>query len=193
MVRMTNVVASRALAVQKLSPIASKPQADTSFVGKATVLGLRDRLIKAFQDNGLTANDLTKAIVIHELLGIFMLALTWTLCYHFQISQLPVLQKPLAKISSMMPNVISSNEFLNSRMGVAYCESSCLRKLIRPVTLPTKVIATVKLVQMTSLSRARLAGNILAVGSGSEVRPLLKAVSFHTDSSESSSPVPLLL
>lgn len=108
--------------------------------------GLRNRLINAFKEQGLTADDIATAVVIHEAMGIFMLALTWSLCYFFPLSTFPILEKPLAKIASLMPKVIANNELLTSRLGVAYGESSCFRKLIRPFTLPTKIILTVKLV-----------------------------------------------
>ena len=37
------------------------------------------------------------------------------------------------------------NPIFTSRMGQAYLESSCLRKIIRPVTLPGKVFLTFKI------------------------------------------------
>lgn len=132
----------------KLSMIASSSLNNQVKVNKRVGLGLKDRLINGFKQHGLTAQDLTAAIIIHEALGIFMLAITWSLCYFVQVSTLPALKEPLAKIASIMPKAISTNEFLNSRLGVAYCESSCLRKLIRPFTLPMKIVITVKLVQL---------------------------------------------
>jgi hypothetical protein len=137
------IAASSSSAIKKLANVDDL----VSTQSKYSFLGLRDRLIKSFRDQGLTAQDLPTAIIIHEALGIFMLALTWSLCYFVQISTLPMLKEPLARIAAMMPKVISTNEILNSRLGVAYCESSCLRKLIRPFTLPAKIIITVKLVQ----------------------------------------------
>lgn len=123
--------------------------------GIAGGFGLRSRLINAFKEQGLTAEDIATAVVIHEAMGIFMLALTWSLCYFFPLSTFPILAKPLAKIASLMPKVIAGNELLTSRLGVAYGESSCLRKLIRPLTLPTKIVLTVKLVPLVRQIRER--------------------------------------
>lgn len=41
-------------------------------------------------------------------------------------------------------------EVLTSRIGSSYIESSCFRKLIRPVTLPGKIFVTYKLVKAMS-------------------------------------------
>lgn len=49
-----------------------------------------------------------------------------------------------------MPNSVSQflarNKVLSSKLGSSYLESSCLRKLIRPITLPGKLYATYFLV-----------------------------------------------
>lgn len=190
----TSLVASKALlTTNQLPPTEEKEAAlnENAPKPKKSLLGLRERLIKAFQDNGLTAQDLTTAIIIHEALGIFMLALTWSLCYFVQLSTLPMLKEPLNKIASMMPKMISNNEFLNSRLGVAYCESSCLRKLIRPLTLPTKVIVTVKLVQLIhALQHKRSSPSIPLslpssdVAMNSVVKPVAWEIVSNNDNSE---------
>eukprot|EP01031_Cornospumella_fuschlensis_P036890 gene36890-44755_t len=48
-----------------------------------------------------------------------------------------------------------ANKFLSSPIGVSYVESSCLRKLIRPLTLPGKVFLTFKLVELLHKSDKR--------------------------------------
>lgn len=112
----------------------------------------KDRLTKYFEEKGLTVQDLPKAILCHELMGIFMLALTWSSCYYFPPSQNRFLKEPIAKMLAMVPKTLSgpvtSNAFLSSRIGTSYLESSCLRKLIRPITLPSKLFLTYKLVQL---------------------------------------------
>lgn len=96
--------------------------------------------------------DLPKAIVCHELMGYVMLGLTWTACYHFPISDIPFLKGPMDRLTSMVPAVLSNpvnnNPFLCSKFGKAYMESACLRKLIRPITLPGKLFLTYKMVQI---------------------------------------------
>jgi hypothetical protein len=110
-------------------------------------------LVQKLQESGFNQDDIPKAIIFHEFLGIFMLALTWSLCYFFPPSQNQFLQKPIAKMKELVPqklsNAWSSNGFLNSKMGAAYVESSCLRKIIRPVTLPSKVFLTIQFLKMT--------------------------------------------
>lgn len=112
----------------------------------------QDKFSKYFQGKGLTVNDLPKAIICHELMGVFMLALTWSTCYFFPPSQNRFLKEPIAKMISMVPKVLSgpvtSNPFLSSRLGSSYLESSCLRKLIRPITLPSKLYLTYRLVKV---------------------------------------------
>lgn len=111
----------------------------------------QDRFSKYFEGKGLTVNDLPKAIIFHELMGVFMLALTWSTCYFFPPSQNYYLKEPIAKMLSMVPKVlsgpVSSNPFLSSRIGTSYLESSCIRKLIRPITMPSKLYLTYRLVQ----------------------------------------------
>jgi hypothetical protein len=42
------------------------------------------------------------------------------------------------------------NSFLNSKFGSAYIESSCCRKIIRPFTLPGKLLFTFKAIEFLS-------------------------------------------
>jgi hypothetical protein len=114
-------------------------------------LRLYDSFMNRLRDKGFTAQDIPKAIIIHEVFGVLMLALTWSLCYCYPLSETALLKQPIGSIMSKMPNILSrsieSNKFLTSRLGVSYIESSCLRKLIRPITLPVKLILTLKLVE----------------------------------------------
>lgn len=114
---------------------------------------VKDMLFQRFSEKGFSSRDIPKAIVIHELMGILMLALTWSFCYMFPISQQTFLKQPIQRIMHSMPkglsNSISSNGFINSRFGSSYIESSCLRKLIRPATLPAKIFLTFKLVELS--------------------------------------------
>lgn len=113
---------------------------------------VKDLFFQKFAEHGFSATDIPRAIVIHEAMGIFMLALTWSLCYLFPLSQHPFLRHPIERIMNTMPkglsSSIASNGFINSRFGSSYIESSCLRKLIRPATLPTKVFLTFKFVEL---------------------------------------------
>lgn len=114
-----------------------------------------------FSKFDIDPKDIPKAIVIHEFLGYTMLALTWTACYHFPLSKSPFIQSKINSVSQMMPKSLTNSmnnikipfidkEVLSSRIGSAYVESSILRKLIRPVVLPTKVFVTYKIVKALS-------------------------------------------
>ena len=111
-------------------------------------------ILHVLKDKGFNPEDIPKAIIIHELLGIIMLALTWSLCYYYPPSQSQLLKRPLASMIGRIPKALysplESNKFLSSPVGISYIESSCLRKLIRPLTLPGKLLLTLKLVQHLS-------------------------------------------
>lgn len=83
--------------------------------------------------------------------GFYQLAMTWSGCYFYPPSQHPMLKKPIAKMLSAIPsgigNKFQQNGFLNSKLGSAYIESSCCRKIIRPFTLPGKLYVTFKAVE----------------------------------------------
>lgn len=109
-----------------------------------------DRFTKGLEDRGFTARDVPKAIIFHEALGIAMLALTWTACFYFPPSQNVYLRSPIERMMRVMParltRTIHANAFLNSKLGASYLESSCVRKLIRPITFPAKLFLTFKMV-----------------------------------------------
>lgn len=110
------------------------------------------KFIPYFQEKGLTIQDLPKAIVCHELMGYCMLGITWAACYHFPISGIPFFKAPMEKVISFVPKALSdpvaANPFLCSKYGKSYMESTCLRKLLRPITLPGKLYLTYKMVQV---------------------------------------------
>lgn len=113
--------------------------------------------LNKLKQKGYTSEDIPKAIIFHEFLGIAMLALTWSYCYFCPPSQSAWLQKPISTLKRHVPQVIASkvseNGFLTSRVGSSYVESSCLRKLIRPLTLPAKIFLTFKFVDMVGSQR----------------------------------------
>ena len=101
--------------------------------------------ITQFKD--VRVEDVPKAVAIHEMLGLAMLASTWKLAYHFPPSKIPALAGPIEKMKSLVPSrvmaSVSSSKVLSSKLGVSFIEASCFRKLIRPATIPLKLIATV--------------------------------------------------
>jgi hypothetical protein len=64
------------------------------------------------QEHGFRAADVPKAIVVHELLGIAVLALTWSTCYKFPPSQNRYLKDPIAKVMGLIPKKVSEPHVL---------------------------------------------------------------------------------
>ena len=102
------------------------------------------RLQSYMTSHGLEVSDIPKALVLHEILGFCMLAITWTFCYYFPLSKIPFFEAQLKRLPPMHSFSKSATmtrvfDALSSRRGVAYLESSCLRKVIRPATIPGKM------------------------------------------------------
>ena len=101
---------------------------------------------KSCKFKDVRVEDIPKAVAIHEMLGLAMLASTWKLAYHFPPSRIPALAGPIEKMKSLVPSrvrtSVSSSKILSSKLGVSFIEASCFRKLIRPATIPLKLIAT---------------------------------------------------
>ena len=107
----------------------------------------------------LKEKDIPRAILVHELLGISILLVTWSTCYYNPLSQNPMLEGPIAKIKGMMPmriqNFASSikipfinvGEVKSKLLTSSYIEASCIRKIIRPFTIPTKLWITYNIVK----------------------------------------------
>jgi len=130
---------------------------DTDVVARKN--GLKSKVRNYFTSKGFNSADIGRAIFFHELLGLLMLAITWSACYFLEPSSHPVLAKPLAKVADALPRSfmtgLKSNELINSRLGSSYLESSCLRKVIRPLTLPGKMYLTFLLINNLGESRIK--------------------------------------
>jgi hypothetical protein len=117
-------------------------------------MGLKERITKSFQDLGLDRKDIPRAIVVHELLGITLLIVTMGTCWILQPSKNPVIRQGIVNVAKLLPESVRSSyqnsNVLNNKMTTAYLESSCLRKIIRPITLPGKMIVTYKVVRKLS-------------------------------------------
>lgn len=122
-------------------------------------------LLNKLKQKGYSSDDIPRAILFHEFLGMAMLALTWSYCYFNPPSQSTFLQGPIASLKSRVPqtlaNKLAENGFLSSRLGSSYVESSCLRKIIRPLTLPSKIFLTFKFVDI-SARKSRIITDIQA-------------------------------
>jgi hypothetical protein len=105
----------------------------------AAITAKRDHAKKFMTDRGLSPSLLPKAVFVHEILGLAMLAITWTLSFHFPPSNLPGLSGPINRINQSIPKNYS---WLSNKVGRSYIEASCCRKLIRPLTIPAKLYMT---------------------------------------------------
>ena len=124
-------------------------------------MGLTTRLTTYMSSNGLEPRDVPRAIFLHEALGLCMLALTWGLCYLHLPSQNQFLRPHFQKAMSFVPQNVKN--FANSKLPIstnykierAYLESSFMRKVIRPITLPGKLWLTYELVSMIAKNEGR--------------------------------------
>ena len=62
-----------------------------------------NRVRKYFVDKGLKTKDIPKALVIHEMMGILMLALTWNASYRWPMSSNPAIWNPIKGLLSKVP------------------------------------------------------------------------------------------
>ena len=117
------------------------------------VLSIKAHLENRLAAKGLKKKDFPKAILIHEILGLCFLALTWTTCYYLPPSQIPLLKVPFEKMVSLIPENIKTNtpSYIKGKVGSAYLESSCLRKILRPFSIPAKMVITYNIVSFMAL------------------------------------------
>lgn len=118
---------------------------------KEKMKAAKKRMNDFFEKKGIEAQDIGKAIAVHEAMGLAMLAVTWSSCYLFPPSQSKLLNRPIATIKTMLPDTLSSignNPVFQSKYGSSYIEASCCRKIIRPLTIPGKLWATYYIVKM---------------------------------------------
>eukprot|EP00040_Diaphanoeca_grandis_P016874 m.87536 g.87536 ORF g.87536 m.87536 type:complete len:157 (+) comp26083_c0_seq1:56-526(+) len=123
----------------------------------------RDAVSRAhtyFTDRGLSAVDVPKALVIHELMGASLLFGTWGLCYAVSPSKhmaIPMIRrfsvKNSVKFESTLANAqdkIRSFQWLKKipgnpdmgKLSLALAESSLIRNCFRPITIPAKLWLT---------------------------------------------------
>lgn len=118
----------------------------------------KKRMTDFFESKGIAAQDIGKAIAVHEAMGLGMLAVTWSSCYLFPPSQSKLMARPIASMKAMLPNKmlsgIGNNAVFQSKYGSSYIEASCCRKIIRPFTIPGKLWATYYVVRMGKSDKA---------------------------------------
>ena len=112
----------------------------------ASIRSARARINDYIEQKERSARDIPMAIAIHECLGLLILASTWFAAYNYPPSKIPILAGPIKRMEAILParlkSMTSNNPVLASRAGQSYVEASCVRKLIRPATIPLKLTAT---------------------------------------------------
>ena len=134
-----------------------------------------DKLKLYLYDHGIrTRGDIAKAIVIHELVGISILSLSWVACYRFRplyrLTNLPSVKPAMQRLKSMniykasMEKVTKMEQkkyfkWLVSRgadpvrLGVSMAEQTLVRKLFSPVFIPFKIWFSLECMQTLHLAR----------------------------------------
>ncbi len=69
-------------------------------------------------------------------------------------------------VPAAVTRFVSGNRVLSGKMGASYLESSCLRKIIRPVTLPGKMYVTLLAVRKMAAGRRGMGHPDSAVAGG---------------------------
>eukprot|EP01038_Epipyxis_sp_PR26KG_P013920 gene13920-18668_t len=134
---------------------------------------VKENLINYFESKGFKAVDIPKAIIIHECLGIAMLIVTWTTFHKFPIASHQMFKAPLAYIKEKVPSTFSNNPIVNSKYGRSYIEASCFRKLIRPFTLPGKMLLTFHIISQLYKTE-KVGGSSLKLDiSDSTIKPVM--------------------
>ena len=119
-----------------------------------------EELKKYLTSRDISANDVTKAVVIHEVLGMSVMVTAWAACWAMKPSKrlLNILQirksvqwtKAQEKMqkSNLLKRIRESN-YVSSEtatsLGIAFGESYFLRKLCMPILVPLKLWLTYEL------------------------------------------------
>lgn len=119
---------------------------------------MRKCFVQHFEETGLTAMDIPKALVIHETLGIGLLGSAWAGCYHLEptmrgfaafgsastpmIESMESARSKLLRWSSWTSRVPLLRRADQAKLLVSLAESSVARKLIAPATVPLKLWAS---------------------------------------------------
>ena len=126
-----------------------------------------EELKKFLASKDVSASDVGKAVIIHEVLGVTVMISAWAGCFVAKPSRniLNALQlrnrtewiKAQEKIkSSSLVRRIQSSKHLSSStasgLAVAFGESYFLRKLLMPVLVPLKLWGTYEFVKINKIS-----------------------------------------
>ena len=134
-----------------------------------------EELKKYLTSRDISASDVTKAVVIHEVLGVSVLFSAWAACWAIKPSKhlLNILQvrriiqweKAQQKMqTSNLLKRIRESKYVSSQtatsLGIAFGESYFLRKLFMPILVPLKLWLTYELLILSRNSAPDSKNNV---------------------------------
>ncbi|CAM9218414.1 unnamed protein product [Sphacelaria rigidula] len=137
-----------------------------------------EKVKKYFEERGVTAADIPKAIVVHNLLGAAFMVMTWGAFYQIQPSQRPMFAPMKRAVTNsnkavvvkmrqsykivvseaerrMAPQWMEKRGIDSGRVAVSFAESTLFRKLAKPVTIPGKFWLTFKVIETTNVGERK--------------------------------------
>ena len=134
-----------------------------------------EELKKYLTSRDISASDVTKAVVIHEVLGVSVMFTAWAACWAVKPSKrlLNILQirksvqwtKAQEKMQkSNLLKRIRESKYVSSEtatsLGIAFGESYFLRKLCMPILVPLKLWLTYELLILSRNSSRETKNNV---------------------------------
>ena len=134
-----------------------------------------EELKKYLTSRDISASDVTKALVIHEVLGVSVMISAWAACWALKPSKhlLNILQvrriiqweKAQQKMqTSSLLKRIRESKYVSSQtatsLGIAFGESYFLRKLFMPILVPLKLWLTYELLILSRNSAPDSKNNV---------------------------------
>ena len=134
-----------------------------------------EELKKYLTSRDISASDVTKAVVIHEVLGVSVMVTAWAACWAVKPSKrlLNILQirksvqwtKAQEKMQkSNLLKRIRESKYVSSEtatsLGIAFGESYFLRKLCMPILVPLKLWLTYELLILSRNSARESENNV---------------------------------
>ena len=134
-----------------------------------------EELKKYLTSKDISASDVTKAVVIHEVLGVSVMVSAWAACWALkpskhllnilQVRRIILWEKAQQKMqTSNLLKRIRESKYVSSQtatsLGIAFGESYFLRKLFMPILVPLKLWLTYELLILSRNSAPDSKNNV---------------------------------
>ena len=134
-----------------------------------------EELKKYLTSKDISASDVTKAVVIHEVLGVSVMVSAWAACWALkpskhllnilQVRRIILWEKAQQKMqTSNLLKRIRESKYVSSQtatsLGIAFGESYFLRKLFMPILVPFKLWLTYELLILSRNSAPDSKNNV---------------------------------